>query len=127
MVQLGVFVLFLILTVSKVADAAAVKPPVVIDNSSLRGTTQGIKEIFDGRCLDYLKRYANTESLPAEIVNVKDPVAFCKDVWAEFYKAWGGKNICTVKEERYNGYFKITGAEKKISNKVTLVSNVRNA
>ena len=124
MFQLGVFVLFL-MTPSKVAEAAAVKPPVVIDKSPLPGSTKGIQEIFDGRCLDYLKRYANTESLPAEIVNVKDPVGFCKQVWTEFYKAWGGKNICTVKEEHYNGFFKITGAEKKILNKVTLPSNVR--
>ena len=74
-----------------------------------KGTTKHIREIFLGRCWDFVQN-KNANLLQPENIN-------CDRLWASFFKAFAYKNPCQAKRDDYQDFFNQI-QEKQLIDKV---------
>lgn len=80
-----------------------------------KGTTRHLREIFLGRCWDFVQN-KNTNLVDPENIN-------CDVMWASFMKAFAYKNPCEVKKDDYKDFFN-NFREKQLMNKVSVYTSV---
>ena len=75
----------------------------------VEGTTKHLKEIFIGRCWDFLENKAKYLEYPTKLD--------CQELWKAFLKSFAFKEPCDVKFDSYTSFFKMYD-EKPLNDRV---------
>ena len=75
----------------------------------VEGTTKHLKEIFIGRCWDFLENRAKYLENPTKLD--------CQELWKAFLKSFAFKEPCDVKFDDYTSFFKMYD-EKPLNDRV---------
>ena len=78
----------------------------------VEGTTKHLKEIFLGRCWDFLENKAKDLENPTKLD--------CQELWKVFLKSFAFKEPCEVKFDDYTPFFKMYD-EKPLNDRVRLL------
>lgn len=73
-----------------------------ICSSTFPGTTPNFKNIFIGRCLNFLN-VLHKENCDIALSNLN-----CTKIWDEFFKVVVNKNSCDIKIQDYDKYIELT-------------------